>query len=203
MTRALLCCAITFALGCTRSSTEQPPPGEPAPAGADGHQPGQRIPAFEAAGVAIGRDGQDTAVAVASRATKRPTAYVFVGTQCGTTAQYLGRIAALETAYADKIDFVYLYPNSTDASDAKREFHAKHKLRGPMVDDVGGKLARQLGGERTAEMVLAGVDGIIAYRGAIDDNREEAQVVRKHFSLAADEHLAGKPVSQPKTIGTA
>lgn len=202
----MLCGAILFALGCTRSTAEQSPRGDsaaPAAAGTEGHQPGQRIPAFEAAGIKLGADGKETPVAVSSRTTARPTAYVFVGTQCGTTAQYLGRLAALETAYADKIDFVFLYPNSTDSAQAKREFHARHKLRSPMVDDTGAKIALQLGGERTAELVLAGKDGIIAYRGAIDDNKEQAQVKRNHFQLAANEHLAGKPVSQPKTIGTA
>jgi hypothetical protein len=72
-----------------------------------------------------------------------------------------------------------------------------------MVDDQRAEVALLLGGERTAELVLAGRDGIIVYRGAIDDSKDAAAVQRKHFALAADEHLAGKPVSQPKTVGTA
>jgi peroxiredoxin len=126
-----------------------------------------------------------------------------VGTRCGTTARYLGRLAALEQAYAGKVDFVYLYPNKTDSSEEKAAFHKQHALRGPMVDDAGAKIARQLGGERTAEVVLTRKDGVVVYRGAIDDNKDEANVTRKHLALAMDEHLAGKPVSQPKTIGTA
>src|SRR5690606_6387978 len=148
-------------------------------------------------------DGGATTVAIDSRQTTRPTAYVFVGAKCPTTAKYLGRLARLEEQYAGKIDFVFLYPNRNDSPEEKIAFHRTHGLRGPMVDDQGARISLMLGGQRTAEAVVADPAGTIIYRGAIDDSRDEDKVTRKHLAVALDEHLAGKPVSQPKTVGTA
>jgi hypothetical protein len=173
------------------------------PVAAPGSEPGQRIPAFEREGIALSPEGAPMRVALSSRRLARPTAYVFLGTHCGTTARYLGRIAALERAYASKIDFVHVYPNQTDSSEQKRDFHRRHALRGPMIDDQGAQVARLLGGQRTAEAVLVRRDGVVLYRGALDDSADEARVTRRHLAAAADEHLAGKPVSLPKTVGTA
>lgn len=167
-------------------------------------EPGQPIPPFDRQAVSFGADGAPSAVAISSRKTERATAYLFLGTRCKTTAMYLGRIAALEKQYAGKVDFVYLYPNKTDALDEKQAFHKQHRLRGPMVDDQGAAVAHgMLGGRRTAEVVLADRAGTVVYTGAIDDNKDEAKVARRHFALAMDEHLAGKPVSQPKSVGGA
>ena len=199
-------------LACNQSSGEKPSspdkkvkvePARPEPPAAIA-EPGQPIPSFQADATRFAADGAPTAVKIASGNTERPTAYVFVGTHCGTTAQYLSRIAALEQSYQGKVDFVYLYPNKTDKPEEKVAFHKQHKLRGPMVDDQGAAIASGLlGGERTAELVLAGKDGVIVYRGAIDDNKDESKVSRKHVAVAIDEHLAGKPVSEPKTLGSA
>jgi hypothetical protein len=193
--RLTLVLALLVAAGC--ASAEAGKAKKPAPA--EGTEVGKRVPAFETTGKVFDTDGKPTAVTISSRKLARPTAYVFVGTHCPTTAMYLGRLAALEQQYAKKVDWVFLYPNKTDSLDEKTGFHKGHKLAGPLVDDQGAKLATLLGAERTAEVVLAGKDGVIVYRGAIDDNKDETNVKRKHLAVAIDEHLAGKPVSEPKT----
>lgn len=207
------CLALFLLVACNAGSEEPsassgkgvspaPPAGARAPAAPV--EPGQSMPAFEREGIVLGPDGPPSTVAISSRKTERPTAYLFLGTRCGTTAKYLARIAALERQYAGKIDFVYLYPNKTDSLEEKRAFHEKHQLRGPLVDDQGAAVAHGLlGGRRTAELVLADKAGVILYTGAVDDSKDEAKVTRRHFALAIDEHLAGKPVSQPKSIGSA
>jgi hypothetical protein len=191
----------------TTKTTEAAAPaaGEATPAApAAPIEPGQTMPAFERQATALAPDGSPSTVAISSRKTQRPTAYMFVGTRCNTTGKYLGRIAALEKQYAGKVDFVYLYPNKTDSSDEKQAFHKRHQLRGPMIDDQGGAVAHGLlGGRRTAELVLADKAGVVVYTGAIDDNKEESKVTRRHAAVAIDEHLAGKPVSQPKSVGSA
>ncbi len=209
--------ALTLALGCDKPAAEgraespvaetavkrsAAPETKPVPS-AGAAEPGTPVPELEGQGIVFASDGTESTIALSSRGRERPTAWVFLGTQCGTTAKYLGRIAALERQFAGKVDFVYLYPNKTDTPEQKRAFHKTNALRGPMIDDQGAQRALQLGGKRTAELVLVGKDGTIVYRGAIDDSADEASVTRKHFAIAAEEHLAGKPVSQPKTVGTA
>jgi hypothetical protein len=103
---------------------------------------------------------------------------------------------ALETTYRAKgVDFVYIYPNRSDTSEAKTAFHRDKKLGGVMVDDQGGPVTRALGIGRTSEVVLVGKDGVIVYRGAIDDSRDGGKVTARYVATALDEHLAGKPVT--------
>ena len=162
------------------------------------------VPAFEADAVRLtGTPPRETSVHVSSQGRANPTAYVVLGTHCPTTAKYLERIAALEKRYGKKVDFIYLYPNRTDTPEAKREFHAEHGFAGPMIDDQGATITLQMRVGRTAEVVLAARDGTIVYRGAIDDSKDPAKVTREHAAIAIDEHLAGKPVTLPKTQGTA
>ena len=175
-------------------------PAEPASAPAE---PGQPVPAFELEGTRFGEGGAAEPVVVSSRGAERPRAYVFIGTRCSTTAKYLERLSALEEEFGSKVDFVFVYPNKTDPVEERAAFHQQHGMKGPMVHDPGARVARMLGRERTAEVVLVGKDGVIAYAGAIDDNKDEAQVTRRHLALALGEHLAGKPVSQPKSVGSA
>jgi hypothetical protein len=172
---------------------------KPAPEPVEGVAVGQRPPAFEVSGVVYGEGGQASELKVDSRKRARPTAYAFVGTHCPTTAKYMGRLAAIEQSYAGKVDFVFLYPNKTDALAEKQGFHKQHALRGPLVDDLGAGLAKLMGAQRTAEIVLTDKAGVSVYRGAIDDSKDEAQVKRRHLGVAIDEHLAGKAVSTPKT----
>jgi peroxiredoxin len=156
--------------------------------------PGDPVPAFEAR---VARGGK-TALHD-SRAAKRPTLYLFVGARCPTTGKYLPRVRALEEKHAGKVDFLYLYPNATDSPAEKAAFHEQSKLAGGMIDDAGARLAALLGAQRTAEAFLVDAGGRIAYRGAIDDDREGKAVTRAHLDLAIGEVLAGKPVSTPTT----
>jgi peroxiredoxin len=157
---------------------------------------GDKIPSFTAKAVDLSGAEPKTAD-VDSQKLARTTVYLFVGTQCPTTQAYVDRLRALEQEYDAKgIDFVYVYPNRTDTSEAKSAFHKERKLAGAMIDDEGAAIAKTLGAQRTAEAVVVGRDGEILYRGAIDDSaREPEEVNLRYVALALDEHLAGKPVS--------
>lgn len=198
------CAVLLLLLACDARAEERSAGTKTAPAAASRIEPGKPMPAFERPAVAFAPDGSPSSVAISSRKTERPTAYVFLGTRCKTTSMYLERLAALEKQYAGKVDFVYLYPNRTDSPEEKQAFHRRHQLRGPMIDDQGAAVAHGLlGGRRTAELVLADRSGVVLYTGAIDDSKDAARVTRRHAALAMDEHLAGKPVSQPKSVGSA
>jgi hypothetical protein len=157
---------------------------------------GDRVPAFTAKAVDL--SGAEPKVAdFDPHKTTRPTVYLFVGTQCATTQSYIERLRELEQAYGKQgVDFVYVYPNKTDSSDAKTSFHKEKNLAGFMIDDQGAAVARTFGAQKTAEAVIVGKDGEILYHGAIDDGgREPAKVKQRYVAVALDEHLAGKPVT--------
>ena len=129
----------------------------------------------------------------------RPTAYVFLGDKCPTTQKYLARLGALEKEVGDKVAFVFLYPNSTDTTEQKKAHFQRQGYKGLFVDDQGAKIARLLGATRTTEVVLIDRKSNIVYRGAIDDNKDEARVKRRHLAIAIGELLAARKVATPKT----
>jgi hypothetical protein len=159
---------------------------------------GARVPRFETK--TIDPSASNGTRDFDSHAQTKVTAYIFVGTTCPATAAYLGRMRDLERTYRPKgVDFVYIYPNRSDSSEAKTEFHKASNLTGPMIDDQGGKVARALAAERTTEVLLVAKDGQILYRGAIDDSREPTKVGDRYLATALDEHLAGKAIAKTTT----
>jgi peroxiredoxin len=158
------------------------------------------VRAEAATGTAIGDSVPHVAVPGHDSAKlKTPVVYAFLGTSCPTTAKYLGRLAALEKEFRGRVAFIYFYPNRNDTPEAKRAFHEKNGFQGLLVDDPGAKLSTMLGAQKTSEVMVISKKGRIVYRGAIDDNKEEAQVKRRHLSIALKEVLAGKKVGTPKT----
>lgn len=64
------------------------------------------------------------------------------------------------------------------------------------VVDTGSKLANAYGASRTPEIYLFDANGVLQYKGAIDDNPSNAgEVKRSHAKEAILEMAAGKPVS--------
>jgi hypothetical protein len=180
----------------------QTPAARPAPAAprerptAGAAAVGSAIPAFEAD--VVGADGKSTKWS--SQGTARPTAYVFVGKSCPSTAAYVDRMKGLETEFSGKVDFVFIYPNSNESSADKAQYHRASGFAIGMVDDQGATLARLLGATKTTEVVLTAKDGTVLYRGAIDDNKHNVAAVQNRWvATAITEHLGGKAVSTPKT----
>jgi hypothetical protein len=156
---------------------------------------GQRIPRFTAPAVSVSGDTQRTE-AFDSHTAARVTAYVIAGTRCPATAAYAERLTRLERTYGPQgVDFIYIYPNRDDSREAKLGFHKEKGYAGRLIDDQGATIARQLGVQRTSELLLVDKAGIIVYRGAVDDSRDEAGVQNRYLQTALDELLAGKPIT--------
>lgn len=165
---------------------------------ATGTEIGDTIPQLSATGTVL-TEATPRTTSLDTHKTQRPTAYIFVGTTCPATKRYLDRMKELETAYRDKVDFVFVYPNRTDPSPAKADFHRASGLKSPMVDDTGARIAKALAATRTSEVLLAAKNGTLLYRGGIDDSGDPNTVKTKFVRVALDEHLAGKPVSTTTT----
>ena len=158
---------------------------------------GQHIPAFTAQAVDLAVDPPRTTTFDSSKA-NGPIAYIFVGVTCPATNAYADRFKQLAQTYRKKgVDFVFLYPNRNDTSEAKRDFHTSKQLGGRMIDDQGGKLAQAFRAQRTSELFLADKQGTIVYHGAVDDSRDPNTVKQHYLADALDQLLAGKPIATP------
>ena len=178
----LLACLPALALGAPKTGT----------------QVGDEIPKVTATASVV-TDAEPRTLQIDSHKTKHPTAYIFVGTTCPATRRYLERMKALETAYQGKVDFVFVYPNRTDSSADKGRFHRDARLVSPMIDDQGAQIAKTLGASRTSEVLLAAKNGILLYRGAIDDSPDPNTVKIQYVRTALDRHLAGKKIETTTT----
>lgn len=101
---------------------------------------------------------------------------------------------------------VWLRVNSADVKNpvGKAENVAKAvkdwNITTPILVDADGKVGKMYGAKRTPEMYVITADGILAYHGAIDNDRTARGPGDVNYvKQAVAEVLAGKPVSVPTT----
>ena len=160
---------------------------------------GQHLPQFTAPALNVSGPQPKTAEFDSSK-TKRVTAYIFVGVTCPATNAYIDRFKQLEQQYGPKgVDFIYLYPNNNDTTDAKLAFHKQKGLTGRLIDDQGAKLARLFKAQRTSELFVTNAQGIVVYHGAVDDSRDPNGVKQRYLANALDALLQSKPIEVATT----
>lgn len=109
--------------------------------------------------------------------------------------------AGIADAYKDR-GVVVLGINSTVTQGAAEcaKMAANYALPFPVLVDNASKVAKLYGAKTTPHMFIIDAKGVLAYRGAIDSDREGDQPAPKNYvRQALDELLAGKPVSEPDT----
>jgi thiol-disulfide isomerase/thioredoxin len=203
-----LALAAVFAVAC---SPDAPKPSETKPADTkpadtpaaevrDGTTPGDRLPSFAAKTFQV-VDGKTVEADYDHAKTQGVRVYVVNSTTCPYTKKYAERMTQVEATYAAKgVTFVYAYPNGAETADAKQAWHTSKGHKGPWIVDKGGAVTKHLNGGRTPEYVVVNADGIITYRGGIDDSMGKWQDAKaQYLTDALDATLAGKPVATPET----
>jgi hypothetical protein len=122
--------------------------------------------------------------------------YLFLGTQCPVANLYTPRILALKNAYRERdIRFFAVYPNAHETT-AEVVRHAKGRgYDFPVIKD-DGTLTSALGATMTPEVVLVDGQGMVCYRGRIDDNRDAARVTEHTAQNALEAMLSGKRIAR-------
>ncbi len=70
----------------------------------------------------------------------------------------------------------------------------------PVLLDENGAVGKQYGAKTTPHMFVITADGVVAYNGAIDDDRSAAKLGEtNHVAVALGELLAGGKVQTPET----
>ncbi|RSK33064.1 thioredoxin family protein [Hymenobacter metallilatus] len=138
---------------------------------------------------------------------------VFTCNTCPYAKAYEQRIIDLNTKYAPQgYPVVAINPNdpATVPGDSFAEMQKRareKKYTFPYLQDETQQVARQYGATRTPHLYVLtrqGADFVVSYIGAIDDNSEDAKLVKtKYLENAMTELVAGKPasVSSTKAIG--
>jgi peroxiredoxin len=132
-------------------------------------------------------------------ASNKVVAVIFSCNHCPYVLAWEDRMIDIQRDYADqKVALVAINPNDArkypEDDFPKMKTHAKQKgFNFPYLRDESQDIARAYGATHTPHVFLLDADGIVRYRGAIDDNYDNPGAV-KHSYLrnALDAVLAGK-----------
>lgn len=122
-------------------------------------------------------------------------AFVFWSNDCSWTDQYESRVEALNTA-----SIPVILVNSNDATVFPKEAEPGKQYDVAYVRDLGGRLAKALGAERTPHVFVFDQEKALVYAGGIDDSPADAQEVQEAWFQDAMEQLSsGQSVSVSST----
>lgn len=167
-----------------------------------GLEPGAKAPTFS--GI------KDSSGATHSSADHKKQVVVLIvwSSRCPHSRRYAARLRALAGSYAPKegekakVVFLGVAPNKYETAKGVEELRAKQKLPFPILLDTQGGLSRRLKAFTTPMAFVIDGDGVLQYRGAIDDDPQgKKKNTTQHLRLAIDAVLAGKKPPKAKTQG--
>lgn len=148
------------------------------------------------------QNGKD--VSLADFKDKKAIAVIFVGTECPLVQLYALRLRQLHEELAPKgVQLLAINSNVQDTAERVAEHAKQREFSFPVLKDTDQKVADLFQAARTPEAFVLDKDGVIRYRGRIDDQFgigfQRAQPTRRDLAEALNELIAGKPVSVAKT----
>lgn len=128
------------------------------------------------------------------------TVNLFLSTDCPVAKTYTPRIQALAKEYTGKgFEFQAYFPNALETQAGAKEYMQERGYDFGMTMDPGGQVAKTMGVTHVPYVVVVGVGGKVAYRGAIDDHKDPTLVKKRYLRDALDAMAANKPVKINKT----
>jgi peroxiredoxin len=121
--------------------------------------------------------------------------------KCPVSLAYNDRIADLQSKYGDQGLVVLALASNKNESPAEVTRNAANlKLPFPVLLDHDGLIAARLGATHTPSVFIVDRQGVLRYRGAIDNNLRSGEPGRKAFAEEAlDALMANRPIAQPQT----
>ena len=128
------------------------------------------------------------------------TVVVFISTVCPVSNSYNLRMKELYRDYAPKgVKFEFLNANRNESQEAAQDHARRVGFPFTVSKDANNVMADRLGAEYTPESFVIDREGVVRYRGRIDDAQNPARVRQNSLRLAIDAVLAGRDVPAPET----
>ncbi|MCG5057332.1 MAG: thioredoxin family protein [Limnoraphis sp. WC205] len=133
----------------------------------------------------------------------RAVAVIFMSNQCSNVLLYLERLKQLQQEYADQgVTLVGINANDAirspeDNFEKMKEFAQGNHLNFPYIRDVTQDVANCFGARVIPEVFLLDQQGIICYRGQIDDNPDSAESISRPYLKQAIAQLLQGEVIEP------
>ena len=129
-----------------------------------------------------------------------PVIFIFLSAECPVAQRYAMRLKRMHKEFTDKhVTIVGVYSNENDSVEEVQEYLKRAEYPFPIVKDVDGSLARNLGATMTPQAHLIDTSGVLRYRGPIDDNRYVTRVKHTYLRDAIVATLSGKEIQIKET----
>ncbi len=138
------------------------------------------------------------------------TLIIFSCNTCPWVIRWEDRYITLANSYIPKgIGIIAINSNASrfkgdDSLDKMLKHASENNYNFPYAQDPDSKLAKAFGATKTPHIYLFNEKSKLVYRGAIDDNAREANMVEEHYlANAIDQMLDNKPIEKQvsKAIG--
>lgn len=131
------------------------------------------------------------------------SAYVFLGTDCPISQDYVGVLNEMMIEYAGKVTFHGIVPEPGDAREVE-EFRREYEVKFELTSDRELTLTTTYGVRVTPEVVLLDDNDVVRYQGAIDNwyyalGKHRQSATEHWLKDAIDTLLDGHRVKVAKT----
>ena len=140
---------------------------------------------------------------------QQPSVFIFLSTECPICTQYVPELNRIADRYADEP--VHFYGVVSDAVQTRQEvieFQKAFETKFPVLFDDSGELAERLKPTHTPEAFVLDGDGVVVYRGRIDDlypdvGKKRPKVTSRDLDVAMQAVLSHEsvPVSYAEPVG--
>lgn len=143
-------------------------------------------------------------VALSDYKSKMAVAVVFIGTECPLVNLYVHRMKELHKEFADQgVQFVAINSNPQDSAEQIADHAKTHALPFPVLIDGNQEAMKTFGAERTPEAFVVNPQGVVQYRGRIDDQfgigYQRSEPTERYLADALTAVISGKPVVKNRT----
>lgn len=131
------------------------------------------------------------------------TVFLFIAAECPIANRYAPEIGRIYADYSPKkVQFFRVYIDPLTRAEEFKIHGEEYGLKMRALLDPNKSLVKATGVRVTPEVAILNSQGVMKYRGRIDDmNIEHGKIregYRRDLRIALDEILAGKPVSMPE-----
>lgn len=136
---------------------------------------------------------------------KKAVVVLFLSFECPVSTNYSPVLADMaQRTAAEGVEFVGICASEGETAASVAKHADDFKLGFPVYHDPQGAAIAAFKAEKTPEAFLLDANGILRYRGRIDDGfaarlKKNLQISHHDLKKAIDEVVAGKPVSTPVT----
>lgn len=130
----------------------------------------------------------------------KPTIVAFISARCPISNLYKDRIKAVADEYTQRgVNFIAINSSADESVEDVRAHAAENSFKFTILKDEGNVVADAYAAERTPKVYMIDGEGVLRYRGRIDNSQNIRLVKQNDLRVALDELLAGKAVTVADT----